>query len=203
MDHAFTDQMVREDRESLTEAVYAYLLQYRGNFQVVKDAARTVAKGEDLNVAQIRTILNVMRADTAVQMEYTPPRTNNVVEFPRRGVFHQDAHLGNVVRRLELPVRGRLKLPYATSTGIRAEVIHEINLQSVAFVFKRSGAQSLKRSRGWEQLWHDRIEFDFRHLCGSRPNHNTAWLLSEADALQMIRTCQRRRCPGCVRVANA
>src|SRR4051812_34470084 len=78
MDHAFTDEMVRQDRADLTKAAMEYLATYKGSFQPILDARKALMEGYELGVAHIRTILNTMRADTSVQMEYTPP-TNNVI----------------------------------------------------------------------------------------------------------------------------
>lgn len=202
MDHAFTDRMVREDRVELTQAALDYLKAYKGSFKPLLDARTAHLTGEVLNVAEIRMILNCMRSDTSVRMEYTPPEVSNVIDFPRSRAFYDDDIVVEK-RRLELPVRGKINRTFATSTSLRAEVIHEVNQDSVRLTFKRAGAHSLIPRNGWQVLWYDRIEVDFRYLCGAKPTWTTLQLLTVVEAREMIRNCERRYCPGCVRVANA
>jgi hypothetical protein len=197
MDHAFTDQMVRND-PSLREAATRYVLDYKGNFDPILNARQTLIQGEQLGVAHIRTILNVMRADTSIRLEYTPPK-NNVVKFP--GVFQEEEEVFVPKRAREIRVKGRVRATFGMSTHKRAEVIHYVDHGQTVFTFKEAGARSLIRHRGWEQIWEDRIEVGLRWECSQR-NPKVRLLATDEVAVLLSRGLMRI-CPTCLRIRTA
>lgn len=211
MDHAFTDQMVRSDKADLTRAVLEYLGRYKGSFQPILAAREAVHEGHELNVAEIRTILNVMRADTSIRLEYTPPMAQ-IIEFPKRVNFAFDPQPVERPRSLEVLVKGRIKLPYGTSIGKRAEVIHTVSQAKTKFLYKRPGAHSLRsawqtKRHGWEPLWFERIEVELHWLCKQQEGWNFI-LLSELEAGAWVAAGAldatygpRRVCPSCKVIA--
>jgi hypothetical protein len=207
MDYAFTDQMVRADREDLTEAALNYLMDYKGSFEPLLKARQAIDDGYELGVAHVRMILNCMRADTSVQIEYTVSQKSNVIQFPKRPVhtFVDDEGHKTVTQPREFRINGRIKRDHFTSLHQRAEIIHDIDHSSVRFTFKGAGTRSYSRSAGWQQLWYDRIEVEFRAQCSVKPSTNPL-LLSSADMDNWILQRDkdmveefgvRRPCPRC------
>jgi len=202
MDHAFTDQMVRAD-PSLREAAEKYLLDYKGSFQPILEARRVLQEGiYELNVAEIRTVLNVMRADTSIRIEYEPPQ-GNVIQFPRRQRLVDEQEVTKAKPKLEVPIRSRIKFDYGTSLNRQAQVIHDIDHEGTEFAYKRAGARTLTR-RGWEVFWYDRIEVKLKWSCSAAISRQPMLLLVNAKtAGHMIMDGYRRACPQCKKVADA
>lgn len=82
MDRSYTDRDVLNDPR-LVPLVAEYLKQYTGNFHVVLRAQNLIQQGETLRVAQVRSILNCMLADTNVP--YMP--------IPEYHQFHADEYM--------------------------------------------------------------------------------------------------------------
>lgn len=191
MDYAFTDQMVRSDRYDLTEAAETYLRNYKGSFEPILEARRAMLQGAELNVAEIRMILNVMRADTSVRIEYTPP-PRNVIQFPRRPVpFFDD---DEPIRRDPVWYRlkaFKLKMPFAMSLHKRAEVIHYISNDRSECHYHPIGSHSQGR-KVFEPFWDFRVAFE---CSATRPpkmrmlTTYEAFYLVEAGYMRLCRTC--------------
>lgn len=206
MDHAFTDRMVREDKEDLSKAAKDYLLAYKGSFEPVLHARAAVIEGVELNVAQIRTVLNVMRADTSIRMEYTPPTGSNVIQFPLGGRQRDEESPRVTTPKLELVVFGRIKSKYVFGMSMhkRAEVIHYVDHDKTRIVYKRSGASSLitsPRRMGWQKLYFDRIEVQYGWECGSK---NPKVRLLTTDMMEaIVNRGLGRLCPTCLSIRTS
>jgi hypothetical protein len=198
MEHAFTDRMVREDKEDLTEAVLKYLQTYKGNFQPILDARRAVHEGYALNVAEIRMVLNVMRADTSIRLEYAPPE-GNVIQFPRAVAFEEEEEARpRKPEYREFLVRGRIKSKFifGISTHKTAVNVHYINHSRTRFIYKQAGARSHSRQMGWHQLWENRIEIEYFWECSSK--NPKVRLLTSAECFRLVEEGLMKLCPTCL-----
>jgi hypothetical protein len=207
VEHAFTDQMVRADREDLTAAALQYLEKYKGNFQPILDARQAFAEGYELNVAEIRMILNVMRADTSIRMEYTPP-AGQVIKFPDRGIFREEKVVPTPPKFQEVRVRTQIKSKYVFGMSMhkRAETIHYLDHSKTEGVFKQAGARSyagrlsvrpFAQGHGWHQIWFDRIEVSISWRCSVMNPH--VRLLTSTEAHKLLSEGRKRLCPQCRR----
>lgn len=197
MDYAFTDQMVRDDREELTRAAISYLERYKGSFRPILDARTAYLTGEELNIAEIRTILNVMRADTSIRMTYDPPLRSNVIEFPRNKFAPVDSDEPRRPMWYRIRMEVKPEYVYGMSMHKRAQVIHDISrVKSYAEYFP---VGSYERGR---QIWEPRIKFHIKWGC-TGPNTNNFRLLTVREADSLILQGCARPCPSCERLGDA
>jgi len=77
-DYKYSDRDVREDPR-LRELAISYINQYGGNFEPLLRAKMAMASGHELNVPQVRMVLNCMRHDAQVSDTLPKPRFPFVV----------------------------------------------------------------------------------------------------------------------------
>lgn len=214
MEYAFTDAIVRADREVLTARALQYLMAYAGEFHVLVSAKHKVNQGYELNIAEIRTVLNTMRADTSINFDYQPD--SNVLSFPvperrPRGIQFDDlneddypSYKAFVQRYDTYPVREprwrrhkkfNIKLPYGMSTVVRSEVIHLMSTERTEVNYYPIGS------------WHDgekvfgqpKWEFRFYYECTQASKklrmltEHEAEVLVDLGLMRFCRTCRQFR----------
>jgi hypothetical protein len=188
-------------------------MNYKSNFQPVLDVRNMISSGVTLSVAHVRTILNVMRADTSVQLQYTPPE-GKIIQFPKRNPFAHDdepyMQLAEAVERTrhrlqDFEVRGSIKpcytfgmSPHKTSLNI-----HYVSRKRSQFCYKQAGTRSYSRGRGWQTIWENRIEVKLMWDCGQEVKG--VRLLTTNEASRLIQEGVMKLCPNCilVRTRNA
>lgn len=199
MDYAFTDQMVRQD-PSLREAAEKYVQDYKGSFMPVLQARQALVEGHELNVAEIRTVLNIMRADTSIRI-LCQPSPSNVIEFPKsRAIsFAPDDLLVDKPspRWRRHAFSFKPQWTHGMSMHKRAEVIHDLDrIKSYAEYYPRGS---------WhhgEKIWEPKFEFFPQWKCGAKPPYNrpNIRLLTAHEADQLLRRSMMRMCPSCDRI---
>lgn len=214
MEYAFTDALVRADREVLTIRAEQYLRAYTGDFHVLVQARNQLNEGYELNIAQVRTVLNTMRADTSVRFDYQPPAGTNVIQFPapqRRGVdfggeledLDEDDYPSRrrFVKdyvpepRWRRHKRFKIKLPYGMSMSVRSEVIHLMSQERTELNYHPIGSWY----DGEKVFGQPRWQFRFYYECSQASKNLRMLTAHEAEVLvnlgimRFCRTCQQFR----------
>jgi hypothetical protein len=200
MEFAFTDDLVRRDREVLTDRVLAYLQSYTGEFGPLIQARNLIKHGVSLNVAQVRTVLNAMRADTSVVMDYQPPIGAQVISFPRTprmDLFAPDVE----DEPYEPPARRwfkhdfRFKLPYAMATAARAEVIHLLSQERSILEYHPIGSWYDGKKVFGQPIWNFRLYYECTQASKKLRmlTEHEAEVLVDLGLMRYCRTCQQFR----------
>lgn len=211
MEYAFTDAVVRADREVLTIRAEQYLRAYVGEFHVLVHAKRKLALGYELNIAEIRTVLNAMRADTSCHFDYEPP-AGVVIDFPqnRRGVVFDDLEEDDFGSRRRFvqeyvqpePRWRRYKkwrfnpnLPYVMATAVRSEVIHLVSQERTELTYYPIGSWHNGEKVFGQPLWEFRLYYECTQ--GSKKvrmlTEHEAEVLVSVGLMRFCRTCQTFR----------
>jgi hypothetical protein len=202
--------MVRTDREVLTVRARQYLESYTGDFHVLIEARRQLAEGYELNIAQVRTVLNAMRADTSVRFDYTPPAGTNVIQFPapqQRGVSFEvdDEKYPSHRRFMEEYVpreprwrrhkKFKLKLPYAMATAARSEVLHLISQERSELTYYPVGSWHNGEKVFGQPLWEFRLYYECTQASKKLRmlTEHEAAVLENLGLMRYCRTCQQFR----------
>lgn len=204
MEYAFTDDMIRRDREVLTGQALAYVQHYTGSFGPILQAKAILDEGMMLSVGQIRVILNTMRTDTSVVLNYKPSLAPNVINFPERrprvdfGYPGDDEEPRETLRQPErrwFRWPFRLKLPHGMSMAVRSEVIHLMSQE-------RSRLEVHPVGSWWngEKVWKEPIwSFRLYYECSEAAKKLRMLTAYEAEVLvdlglmRFCRTCQAFR----------
>lgn len=205
MEYAFTDRMVREDPR-LVDAATKYLLDYSGSFEPLVNAKKRLLEEGELPTPHARLVLNAMRSDTSVKLEYTPPE-GKVIQFPNRQavqgfVFPNPVEEAPKPKYREFLINGQVKERYSHAMSMHktSQVIHIVDHEATKVTFKQAGTRSYSRGKGWQQIWQDRIEFDLRWVCSKPPAK--VRLLTLGEAIRLVDEGLMRICPGCHRMGE-
>jgi len=197
----YTDAHVRGDPR-LGHVAETYVRDYVGDFDAVTMCRDRILAGEQLTVSQIRTMLNIMRADPRV-IDLPVPDDYDVVGVRRVGFGDRDT---DAAYRRQLRRR-----PPFIDLPVRWHVTHGISLHKAAVVVHRFDARaSFIRyfPQATQHVFTDRFTPHLRWYCAAsvpqvpwrrRSRHPGIRLLTEHEAEVLVANELRRPCLTCDR----
>jgi hypothetical protein len=215
MEYAFTDSQVRRDRDILEQQVHNYIRNYAGAFQPVVDAKRLLADGYGLNVAQMRMVLNAMRADTGIRLNFQPSGGAQVIEFPRSPRGHASASSPFAVpfdddgedyketkasRRVAddprwFEVDFKFNMPYGMTMQVRGEVIHLMSQERSKLTYYPIGSWHWGKKVFGQPKFHFKLYYECSEASKKLRmlTESEAQTLADHGLMRFCRTCQTIR----------